>query len=450
MALVAYGGFCMAQTESLLDQLARPASLFTLAFSVRLLYLTIIGTDSAALSHPDSSIFVGIASSADWWRGTPDRMPVYPIFLHIHFVVFGAASLWAPIVTQMAVDALACVAISRIAEAICPGSGRWAGLLAAFNPTQIVLAGALLGDSLFVSCLVGGFLALARWSRGDSSPVAIGIWLGVALLNRALIWPFLPVIGLAIAARASGIDRIRAPIIVLLVVGLFAAPIIVRNWAETGSAALTSQGGVHMAFWLYPLAREAADGTPYAVSVAAARERFEALGGARPEITAFEASSLYSQVAREGLRDVGLVGIAKSWVVGALINLASPATQMIPAIMALPRTGFYDTVGASPLEKIKNFVFNSSGRDYVAWICAGIAIEWPIRLVALLGFLIALRAPTMRTAAIFALLWAGYILAVQGPVASAKYRLPIEPFAMVFVGVAILRFERRNATRALE
>jgi hypothetical protein len=440
----------MAQAESLLNRLARPASLFAFAFSIRLLYLAVIGLDAEALSHPDSSLFVHIANDTDWWRGTHSRMPFYPIFLRLHFSIFGADALWAPIVTQMAVDALACVAISRTSEAICRGSGRWAGLFAAFNPTQIVLAGALLGDSLFVSCFVGGFLALARWSRGDSSPVAIGIWLGVALLNRALIWPFLPVIGVAMAVRASGIDRIRAPIIVLLIVGLFAAPIIVRNWAETGSAALTSQGGVHMAFWLYPLTREAADGTPYAVSVAAARERFEALGGARPEITAFEASALYSQVAREGLRDVGLVGIAKSWVVGALINLASPATQMIPTVMALPRTGFYDTVGASPLEKIKNFVFYSSGRDYIAWIFVGIAIEWPIRLIALLGFLIAWRARTTRAAAVFALLWVGYILAVQGPVASAKYRLPIEPVAMVFVGVAISRFERRNETKALE
>jgi hypothetical protein len=39
----------------------------------------------------------------------------------------------------------------------------------------------------------------------------------------------------------------------------------------------------------------------------------------------------------------------------------------------------------------------------------------------------------------FAILWIGFMRAVQGPVAGAKYRLHMEPFAMMLVGAADAR-----------
>lgn len=43
-----------------------------------------------------------------------------------------------------------------------------------------------------------------------------------------------------------------------------------------------------------------------------------------------------------------------------------------------------------------------------------------------------------RTSLAVLLLWAGYVLAVNGPVASAKYRLPIEPLAAFGLALVIL------------
>jgi hypothetical protein len=62
-----------------------------------------------------------------------------------------------------------------------------------------------------------------------------------------------------------------------------------------------------------------------------------------------------------------------------------------------------------------------------------------VRLLGVLGLWSAWRRRDTRAVAIFAVAWIGFVLAVQGPVASAKYRLPIEPIAIALAGVALMR-----------
>ena len=426
----------MAQAEGVLTRLGRPDALFAFALAVRLAYLAWQGTGPADAFHPDTPMFLAIAASPDWWTGTAERLPGYPIFLALHFFAFGPEALWAPLVTQAAIDAAACVAIARTAEAVCPGAGRWAGPLAALNPTQIAMASVLLGDSIFVACLAFGFLALARWRYGQGGATPVGIWFGLALFNRAVLWPFVPVLALAMLAAAWRRGARSAPIAVLAIVALFAAPIIARNWSEHGHAALSSQGPMHVALWWYPLVREAHDGTPYARSAETVATAFREAGGGQG---GFADAETYRAVAWPRLAELPPLAYAKAWTMGAAINLASPATLMIPRVMALPRTGFYATAGETPLDKARTFLARSSSGPYLAWLAGGAAVEWPVRALTALGLLALWRARRTRGAALFALAWIGFVLAVQGPVASAKYRLPIEPIAMALAGVALAR-----------
>lgn len=424
----------MAQAQSLLSVAARPAALFALALVLRLAYLAWQGTAPVESFHPDTPIFLGIAASPDWWRGTPERMPFYPIFLAAHFAVFGAQAYWAPLVSQGALDALTCVAIARTAETLRPGAGVWAGLLAAFNPTQIVMAGVLLGDTAFVTCLAFAFLALARWYSGQGGAFPVGLWFGLALFNRAVIWPFLPVLGLGMLFVGARRGEWRAAPAALAIVALFAAPIVARNWIESGVPALSSQGPVHMALWWYPLVREAHDGTPYAQTAETVTAEFRARGGGQG---GFADAAIYDALAREGLATLAPEAYVKAWTLGATINLVSPATLMIPRVMALPRIGFYATEAATPWDKALAFVTRSSSPTYLAWLAGGAALEWPVRILALLGLWFVWRARGGRAVVLFAVAWIGFVLAVQGPVASAKYRLPIEPIAMVLAGMAL-------------
>ncbi len=442
----------MAQAQGLLSAKSDAYLVFAAALAVRAVYLLWIYDGEASLSHVDSAMWLQLGQSPAAFFGTHDRLPLYPSFLRAHFFVFGAHAPLAAVASQMAIDAAACVGIARIADAIKPGAGVWAGLFAAFNPTQIAMAGVLLGDSLFTALLTGGFVAMAYWWRAGapdrlSAGLAIGAWFGLGLLNRAMIWPFLPVLGLALFVLCwrmgtSPVRAWRVPAAALAVIGLCAAPILAKNWEDYGVAALSSQGGAHLAMWVYPLAKEAFDGTPYATTLEEVRRTFTARAQQTQSRSPFEQSTIYGQIAREGLAEVGFAGMAKAWTLGAAVNLASPATLMIPFVMALPRTGFYATQGNTPLEKVANFLTQSSSSTYLGWLAAGIAVEWPVRLLAVLGLFLALGRRATLAAGIFAALWIGFVLAIHGPIASAKYRLPIEPLTMVLAGLAISTYRR--------
>ncbi len=431
----------MAQAQgvlSILEKLAleKPAALFALAFAVRLAWLAFTGISAPAVFHPDSPMFLTLAAGLDWWQGSADRMPGYTLFLHLTMAPFGSEAYWAPIIVQMAIDAAACVAIARMAEIVKPGAGRYAGLLAALNPTQIVMAATMLGDTIFVACLAFGFLALARQWKGEGGPAAIGFWFGLALFNRAVVWPFLPVLGLGIFLLKRGRAGLRDAAIVLGIVAAFAAPMIVRNGVVHGKFALSSQGPIHMALWWFPLIKEAGDGTPYLQSFDVVRRRYAELRG-QGNRKAFEEAAVFDRIAREELSQLPPQAFVKAWLSGMAINLASPATLMIPRVMKIDRIGFYETEGATPISKMRDFLAESSTAIYLAWMAGGALIEWPVRLLGVLGLWLLLRNRERRAPAIFAIAWIGFVLAVQGPVASAKYRLPIEPIAMALAGVAV-------------
>lgn len=426
----------MAQAQGVLTILEKPAALFALAFAVRLAWLAFTGVSAPATFHPDSPMFLSLAAGPDWWQGSADRMPGYTIFLHLTMAPFGADAYWAPIVVQMAIDAIACIAIARTADIVKPGAGRYAGLFAALNPTQIVLAATMLGDTIFVACLAFGFLSLARLWKGDGGPAAIGFWFGLALFNRAVVWPFLPVLGLGIFLLKRGRRGLRDAVIVLGIVAAFAAPMILRNGFVHGEFALSSQGPMHMALWWYPLVKEAEDGTAYMQSYQAVLRRHAELRNSDAR-GPFEDAAIFRQIAREELAALPPQAFVKAWLSGMAINLASPATLMIPQVMNIQRIGFYETEGDTPFSKMRNFIAESSTARYLAWMASGVLIEWPVRLLGVIGLWLLLRNRERRAPAIFAVAWIGFILAVQGPVASAKYRLPIEPVAMALAGVAI-------------
>jgi hypothetical protein len=151
----------------------------------------------------------------------------------------------------------------------------------------------------------------------------------------------------------------------------------------------------------------------------------------------FDEAAIYRDLTREYLWALPPQAFVKAWLSGAAINLASPATLMIPQVMKIQRIGFYETEGETPFAKMRNFIAESSTARYLAWLAAGALIEWPVRLLGVIGLWLLLRNRERRAPAIFAIAWIGFILAVQGPVASAKYRLPIEPIAMALAGVAV-------------
>jgi hypothetical protein len=441
----------MAQAEGVLGWRAFVVVAGT-ALAVRLAYLWAVYDGHASLWHPDTELWKFVAANPALWFGTPERMPFYPLYVGLCAWLFGP-SLFVPVLGQIFVDSATCVLAARIGAHLDPRAFLPAGLFAALNPTQIVLACVVLGDTFFIFFTTGALLAALVWIERPRMGAALGLaaWAGLAMLNRAMVWPLLALTPFAMAAlsiaRGNGIRPAAAQAAAFATVcALCAAPVVVRNKAEYGYWALTSQSGTHLALWIVPLVREAVDGTQQAVGGA---EMNAALDRRLPEPAAranpFAVSEALTAIAREKLAEFGLAPIAKVWAMGAAINLLSPATLMVPPVMQLPRTGFYATQGVGLLDKAANFVWHNDSATYARWLVAGAAVEVPLKLIAFAGFIVALVQPRARLPAVVLAGWVVFLLAIYGPIASAKYRLPAEPVFAAFSALALLAVRVRRA-----
>ena len=203
---------------------------------------------------------------------------------------------------------------------------------------------------------------------------------------------------------------------------------------------------MHLAYWIVPLVQEAHDGTPWPVGYERMRKEMDQRYPSESD-NPFEQSRRFEALAREKLAELGPIAIAKAWIFGAAINLGSPAVTLSPLISSLPRTGFYATPGTSMPDKILNFLFHSDNAIYAWTLILGIAGVTLMRLIQLVGLSALVGEPNNLAILLLFFFWILFILAVSGPVATPKYRLPIEPVLMVLAGAGFQRLgflTRRN------
>jgi hypothetical protein len=223
------------------------------------------------------------------------------------------------------------------------------------------------------------------------------------------------------------------------------SPVLTRNINQYGSWALTPQGGAHLTLWVIPLIKENQDGTPWAIGSKATEAEFRERYPLQDQNPFVEARR-YSEFGREKLGEFGLIAIAKAWLTGAIINLAAPAALVSPLVSRLPRTGFYDTPGNTAASKIWNFLFHSDNALY-SWIAlTGLVGVGLFRLLQLIGAFALMQQRGAVAPVILLATWVGFILLVNGPIASPKYRLPIEPALALLTATGYCMLRRRPST----
>jgi Dolichyl-phosphate-mannose-protein mannosyltransferase len=441
-----------------------PWKIFVAALVVRWVYAIAIFAllGDAGLQTIDSTTYVvnahdfaaqiasGSLSGLQWLGPVNNTMPLFQWLAGLCAVVFGPSMPLGYVLLQGIVDAATCLLVYGMARTMDDAYAAPAGIAAAINPTQIVMSGLILTDPPFLFFSALFLLATVRWLRAPTWAWAalIGVALGAATMTRVLAAPFAVVLLLFLLMvcliRKQLSRRLTSQLVgAALIFTLCLAPVIWRNVSQYGTWALTPQSGVHLALWVVPLTQEAVDGTPWSRSYDNINRRVAERYGA-PAADPFEQSRRYETIARERLAALGPRAIAKAWLTGAAINLGSPAIILSPPVLNLPRTGFYGTLGTSPLDKVKNFLFHSDNATYAWILLAGITGVMAVRLAQLVGVAVLWRQGHIAVLFLFAL-WIAYVLAVDGPVASPKYRLPVEVPLMVLTGASLSLLLRRFA-----
>jgi 4-amino-4-deoxy-L-arabinose transferase-like glycosyltransferase len=405
--------------------------------------------------------FVRFSAADGGFRPETERMPLYVIWLALHQWLSGTTVPLFPALTQGAVDAFACVLIARAAMLLEPRLLLPAGLIAACNPTQFIVGAMILTDSLFFFFVCLMLYAAMRWLRDPAWRWALllGLALGLGVSTRVMLLP--AVVALAVLLPLILLWWRRFRFVSLAHVAVFVAicaalqaPIWARNISLYGSAQLTSQAGAHTLLWLAPAVLEAADGTPHTQGARIMQQRYEAEIGGPQSDNPFERSAQMSGAAWRAIGELGAGATIKAWVTGAAITLFSPAVILSPPVSDLPRTGFFDMPGDSKWQKITAFLFRNDNPAYGWVLLLGFLALLAVRTAQLAGLVRGLTVRANREASILLALlalWTLYILLINGPIASPKYRLPIEPFAVICGAYALLwardLFTRRAARR---
>jgi hypothetical protein len=109
-------------------------------------------------------------------------------------------------------------------------------------------------------------------------------------------------------------------------------------------------------------------------------------------------------------------------------------------VRRLPHPSFDETRGDGVFRQAVNFLSGSSG-PYLIIMGGGILLSAFFLGLQGYGFVALTRAAPWT--ALFAALCVGYFLAVNGPVASPKYRLPFEPVLIVLSALALVDLSDR-------
>lgn len=443
---------------------------FVAAVAVRWIYTLVIFAKmgNAGLGGIDSATYVeigqrfadairaGTVHGWDWFGPHTAIGPLYSLFIAVIDLAFGSHSSLAYVLIQGIIDSATCVLIASIAGHINQRYAKAALIASVVNPTQIVMAGLIYPDTPFLFFIALSLLGSLRWLSMPSvrNSAIIAIALCCAALIRFLIVPWvvaLMIVFVCAQAWRGALSRraIMQMASISIVFTLCIASVLARNVARYDAWSLTSQGGLHLTT-VVPWIKQAQDGTPWAEGyrqlIATHDRRYTT-----PAKDLFEQSRRYSEVAVEMWRPLSITATAKAWIYGAVINMASPAVILSPPVIEIPRTGFYNTPGNSMFAKSVNFLFHSESAHYT-WILLagglGVAI---FRLVQFIGGIVLVReswrAPHKIGPAVLLMLWLGFILAVNGPIASPKYRLPLEPVLNVLTAIGFCFIYEWNAKR---
>jgi 4-amino-4-deoxy-L-arabinose transferase-like glycosyltransferase len=400
-----------------------------------------------------TAILGGSVHGLLWFGPNPAIMPLFTWLLTANALLFGNGAPLTYVLMQGVIDAGTCLIIYRMAQEINPRYALPAAIAAAINPTQIVLSGLVYTDTLFVFFVALFLYSAIRWLRTPSwnSAIWLGIGLGVAAMVRVLIAPWSLALALFLLASAALIHRFHirqlAQIVTMMVItGSCVASISLRNVTQYNSWALTSQFGDYYAMWVVPLVIEAQNGTPWQRSYQRIEQRTRERFGP-PHANPFEESRRHMEIGREEMATLDFTSLVKAYAFGVAINLGAPAIILSPPISQLPRTGFYGTVGNTLLAKVGNFLFRSDNAFYAWALLLGIAGVAIVRAIQLCGCIGLLRGGDQWPVILLFAGWFVYVLAVNGPIASPKYRLPVEPLLCVLTGAGfcLLRTWRKKS-----
>ena len=309
---------------------------------------------------------------------------------------------------------------------------------------MIIYSHLVLGDSLFLFLATIGLYASLSCLLNPRYSYALvaGTFFGLMILVRP--------IGLFVPIAAAGFilwrtSRQKGKVgqgigLAMVVIALSAAlltPIFWRNITQFSTWQLTSQNGTHFLMWVVSYSKSLDQGIPFSEGSAKINfklaNRIEQARNNKAEFNDFDYSDVAAALAKQELKDVSITTLAKAWGTGMAINIASPAIISDPRIREINNGSFMNSAGSGLINRLVNFLLQNNP-DYLFWILIGLTMSALSCVLQFIGWIFLCRERNIFGMVSFS--WILYFLVIAGPVASPKYRLPIEPILIVAQAIA--------------
>lgn len=198
--------------------------------------------------HSDSFISDGNTQMADFikfkqtgqYRPSANQLPFYPLFLSIFFYFStNPFSYWIIKFLQAIISSLTCIVIYLIALKIFNKKAAIvAGFISAFYPVFVLYSIKIVPESIFTFWFSLSVLYLFIFKENPSfkNSVISGCLIGITLLNSNVIVPAMPFIFLWIfLIQVKRNDKFKRTLFIFLIAILFVSPWIARNYLVFGS-----------------------------------------------------------------------------------------------------------------------------------------------------------------------------------------------------------------------
>ncbi len=163
------------------------------------------------------------------WHSDPLWPPLYPHFLAGILAVGGSVAAVKVVQTLML---LAVALLLRDLARHLTGSrfaGDVAGALTVVYPPLVAFAHFLWPEVLYLLFFTGALWILVRRPRRPPWLLGAGALIGLALLTKSLLGPFLPLLLLPLVLEGSIRDRVRRLFLVIVAIGAVIAPTAISN-----------------------------------------------------------------------------------------------------------------------------------------------------------------------------------------------------------------------------
>ena len=425
--------------------------IFFLALLVRVGYAFLF-VEPEYLFTEDQTLYIKLAQQfpdSGFLGLTPERMPGYPLFIASIYSIFGEV-MWNVILIQILLDSISCIMIATIAHLLFD-KGFWiAGVLSSINLNMVILSSTFLPDTLFLFLFILFLFSFSQYLQNKNIRwfFLLTLFISLATLVRPSSYYLLPIlliglVGWRLWERDTVIKISKLVALYLLVVGTLLGSIHQRNYQQYGSIALASNTGSHLLNWVVPATYQYSGQGSYQEGQKLAREKLAFVLQndhlERLPSNPFASSSYQANVGKELLFEFGFMNILKAWVVGSTINLLAPSVAYAPALRAMEHPSFYETEGNGIVDKLLQYIKNSSGLLYLSILAVGTIISIIFTILSLLGLFKIFSSVSLVTTTSLILLVC-YFLAITGPIIGVKYRLPMEPILLLFVVNFLTRF----------